>query len=82
MYDGESPKSASPNVVPQRENLEERHGCSASSVLSSLAPSHFWKLKLELKRRRYDISTIQEQSPVVCSPNSGEDGRHLTGTGH
>jgi len=29
-----------------------------------------------------DISTIQEQSAVVCSPNSGEDGRHLLGTEH
>jgi len=43
-----------------------------------LAPFLFWKLKLVLKGRRCgDISTIQEQSPVVCSPYSGEDGRHV-----
>jgi len=43
-----------------------------------LAPFHFWKLKLALKGRRCgDMSTIQEQSPDVCSPNSAEDGRHI-----
>jgi len=34
-----------------------------------LAAFHFWRLKLALEGRRCgDISTIQEQSPVVCSP--------------
>jgi len=48
-----------------------------------LASFLFWKLKLALKGRRCGVSsTIQEQSPVVCSPNSGEDGRHLLGTEH
>ena len=43
-----------------------------------LAPFSFWKLKLALKGSRCgDISTVQEQSPVVCSPNIGEDGRHI-----
>ena len=43
-----------------------------------LAPFHFWKLKLALKGRRCgDISTIQEQSAVLCNPNSGEDSRHI-----
>ena len=42
-----------------------------------LAPFLFWKLKLALKERRCDMSTIQEQSPIVYWPNSGEDGRHI-----
>ena len=38
----------------------------------------FWKLMLALKGKRCgDIRTIQEQSPVVWSPNSREDGRHI-----
>ena len=43
-----------------------------------LAPVLRWKLKLVLKGRRCgDISTIQEQSPVVRSPNSEEVGRRV-----
>jgi len=38
----------------------------------------FWQLKLAQNGRRCgDSSTIQEQSAVVCSPNSAEDGRHI-----
>jgi hypothetical protein len=40
-----------------------------------VTPFLFWKLKLALKGRRCDFSTIQEQSPVVCIANSGEGGR-------
>ena len=43
-----------------------------------LAPFRFWELKLALKGRRCgDISTIQEQYAAVCTPNSGEAGRHI-----
>jgi len=42
-----------------------------------LAPFLFWKLKLALKGRRCDFSTVQEQSSVVFIPNSGEDGGHI-----
>jgi len=70
-------KCLSSNVIHHRENPIEWHGCSASSVLSRLDTIPLLKLKLALKGRRCgDISTIQEQSPVVCSPNSGEYGRH------
>ena len=36
-------------VIHHRENLIQRHGCSASSVLSRFSPFLFWKLKLALK---------------------------------
>jgi len=43
-----------------------------------LAPFVFWKPKWALKGRRCgDISTFQEQSAALCSPNSGEDGKHI-----
>ena len=45
---------------------------------TDLAAFLFWELKLALKGRRCgDISTIQVQSSVVCSSNSGKDGRHI-----
>ncbi len=67
-------KCVSLNVIHHCEN--------AMAVLHplycpDLAPFLFWKLKLALKERRCDMSTIQEQSPVVYWPNSGEDGRHI-----
>jgi len=68
-----SKKSASLNVIHHRGNPIERHGSCASSLLPDLAPFLFWELKLALKGRRCD-GTIQEQSPVLCSPNSAEDG--------
>jgi hypothetical protein len=71
-----SRKSVNLNVILHRGNPIEWHGYCASSVLPDLAPFLFWELKLALKGRRCD-STIQEQSPVLCSPNSAEDGRHI-----
>jgi len=50
------------------ENPVEWRGCCASSVLSILSSIPFWKCKLSLKGRRCgDISTVQEQSAIVCS---------------
>ena len=69
-------KCLSSNVIHHCENCIEWHGCSASSVLSRLDTIPFLKLEALKGRRCGDISTIQEQSPVVCSPNSGEYSRH------
>ena len=73
-----SEKCVSSNVIDHHENPIEWHGCSASSVLSRLGSIPFFGNKLALTGRRFgDISTIQEHCPVVCSSNSGEDGRHI-----
>jgi hypothetical protein len=68
MYDGESPKSEF-----------ECHGVAVLHPLycPGLAPFvfvFFGNFKLAVKGRiNGDISTIEEQSSVLCSPNSGEE---------
>ena len=68
-----SEKCVSSNVIHNHENIIEWHPL----YCPDLAPFLFWKLRLALKGRRCDISIIQEQSPVVCSPNSGEESRNI-----
>jgi len=78
MTEKKSKMCASLNVVHLCENPIKWHGCFASSVLSRIGSiPFFWKLKLALKGRRCEFSTVQEQSSVVFIPNSGEDGGHI-----